>query len=167
MRYLTCFKPGKSLTGLLLSEPNINPPSSGIHCTVLVFNLEEKNEPNLIETLSGIKTRPFDASISKYKQFDDNSCVLTLAADPEAYQLHREIFERVITLDDRRCLFDKIGENYFLENYKPHITIAKSSVLVPLQHDYIGLSMHISDYCLLKKKDGAWQEVAVFKLGTI
>ncbi len=96
--------------------------------------------------------------------FDNNSYVLILNADPELYQLHKKIVKEVRAFDKNQHLSNEMGKRYGLNNYNPHITISKYFVPTKSETDYAGWSMLISSYYLIKKKEGAWQEVSVFNL---
>ncbi len=164
MRYLTCIKPAEELTEKLMKNPNLRTPSSSVHCTLCGFNMWEKYESQLIDVLSYIKVKPFSISISRSDIFDNNSYVLILNGDPELYQLHEKIVKEARAFDKNQHLFDDMAKRYSLNNYNPHITISKYFVPTKSETDYAGLSMLISSYYLIKKKDGAWQEVSVFNL---
>ena len=161
MRCLTCFKPAESLTEKL-SKEKLTIPASGLHCTLWGFNINEKNESDIVLALSAIKAQPFSIGVIGYSKFDEDSHVLVLSKPQELQGLHEKIVRTVRPFDKNPSLFDLMVEQYGLEKYNPHITISRAPIV--LQQQYQGTLMPISEYYLLKKKEGKWQEIGKFSL---
>jgi len=163
MRYLTCFEPIKTLTERLGNESGLVLPSSGLHCTIVGFNLWEKYEGKLVEALSGLEGEPFYTKIIGHSQFDLGSHVLLLTKPEELQDLHEKVIRTVRPFDKNKELFDEMMSRYGLGQYQPHITISKTKEL-ELTESYDGICMHVSSYLLLKKNKGVWQKVAQYGL---
>lgn len=125
MKYLLYFKPNKKLSDLILKQENIILPSSGLHCTLAFFYMNQDYENYLIEDLSEIVHPSFEIETEKIFDFDNDSLVLRLLRPAKLFLLHKNIISIVENYAEPE--FEEISEKYFKENYNPHLTMSKSS----------------------------------------
>ena len=163
MRYLACFKPTDEITRML-SEESIVFPLSGVHCTIWQFNFWERDEAEVIRALSTLEGRVFTTKILEYARYDNDSNVFVLRKPRMLQTLHQEVIRALRGFDKNPSRLDERADRYGHDKYNPHITISNSPELPGLKNGYIGISMEIRGYNLLKKKEGIWMEVEGFKL---
>jgi len=161
MRYLACFRPTESLTSKLPKDRALSSPSSGLHCTIWGFNMDEQDEPSLKFRLSKIRSVQYKIMTQKMACFDGGSVVLLLNCPTELYALHSDVREVTRPLDKDTTKFDAMVAEYGSEKYQPHITLSKTPI--ELSDKFNGIKMQIDSYEILKKKDGIWQHVITYR----
>ena len=163
MKYLTFLKPSQRLLNEFIKREDIMTFSSGYHCTLLRFFMDEKNEKNLVEVLSGIKFNPFLIKCEDYDKFDSDSVVLKIKNNLKLANLHSKIVEFTRPFDESNVLFEDSVKKYKLLNYNPHITLSKEPQNFDFNiNPFKNIIIPVYVFYLSKKKDEIWKGVAEF-----
>lgn len=161
MKYLAYFRPNEELSDLILRQNHIVLPGSGLHSTLCFFYMEPEEEKNLVTDLSQICFNPFEFETLAFDDFDRNSLVLKLSRSEELLQLHKGIVS--VVKNYANAEFSAIAKQYFGDNYKPHLTISRSSSEFDRNSkELIGQKDRIARYTLAKKVDENWKEIGDF-----
>ncbi|MFH1589828.1 MAG: 2'-5' RNA ligase family protein [archaeon] len=160
MDYVACFRPNKELLNLILKQDNIVSSTLGFHATLCFFHMDSEQEKNLICDLSKIKITPFKTKTQSFEYFHNNILVLTLSRPDELFQLHKNIVQ--VVRNYASSDFDEMEKQFSGDNYKPHITISRSTLNFNKTNELLNQESFISEYYLFKKVDGVWKEIKSF-----
>ncbi len=162
IKYLLYFEPSPELQNLIQKEENIHLPTSGLHTTLCVWNMNTGKEQNLIEDMSSIALPPFNVKTTEYDNFDNDSLVLKLSKPKELQNLHTKIIQIVEKYTDEE--FKKIYLPYFGERYNPHLTISKSSSNFSFPKELLDQEYLVQTFCLAKKLEEGYHKTQEFHL---
>ena len=162
MKYLTYLKPSQKLFNEFIKREDIMKPSSGYHCTLLRFFMDEENEKNLVEVLSRIKFNPFFVECENYDKFDSDSVVLKIKNNINLANLHYQIVEHARPFDKNEVLFNEMVKMYGIINYNPHFTLSKDPEKFNFENSLEGITVPVYVFYLSKKKDEIWKGVTEF-----
>jgi len=161
MKYLVYSRPSKELNRLILDQSGVTVSSLGLHSTICLFHMDQVYEGRLISELSKVKFEQFEIETLCYDEFDKDSLVLRLSSPKELLRLHRGLVCVLKGHEDQR--FCDVEKRYFGENYKPHITISKSSFgFDKSSMELLGKKFTVSRYSLARKVEDTWEELRTF-----
>ncbi|MAH07640.1 hypothetical protein CMI38_05330 [Candidatus Pacearchaeota archaeon] len=163
MKYLIYFNSSRELSDLIAGHSFDVIPGIGLHSTLCYFVGDNANERSLIEDLDGINFQGFNVKTGSLDTFDDN-LVLRLLKTDELSLLHNEIYSVV----RRHVVGDGCGvlDEYFGENYNPHITLSRSSSELDRGvGDLNGVEFSVSNYVLARKYQENWVDIRAFSVG--
>ena len=177
MRYLTYVKPDQAFFSKFenlqeMCQKHIYTPSSGLHCTLWGFNLNEIDEDRIIQELEKLKPdieTPLQLQTitsEMLKQEDGTYSLATILDISKGLNnLHIEITKIVRNYDKSPQLFDEMFEKFGGNRYKPHITLSKKLTIQNYDisdSGFVGHKWYVSSFFLSKKKAGRWSEIAEF-----
>ncbi|NTV22680.1 MAG: 2'-5' RNA ligase family protein [Candidatus Yonathbacteria bacterium] len=171
MHILVYLKLSPEIINLLISEPEVTPPWTGLHMTILRANILEEHIPLIHKAFEKICIEYFTVKIIGIKTFEkDGACTHVLAlSKPRALQeLHMNICTALAPFDKRPFFFEKsfheIGGRY----YTPHISIGYKENPPRLIHTYTGMTIPYKAFHVMTKfcKESPWEHMRDYFLSS-
>lgn len=163
-----------------------NHPSNDHHCTLMTLRMDPSNERKALGLLEKIIIEPFNARVSSFDIFDDNSLVLRLTDSPGLNLLHLQVIRALGNLVDwngtaplnnkykgdenKKIVHAKYGSPYCAQFYNPHITICElkngNIEVVPQTETSKKLRYYdwpVKEFWLSKKGETTWTTIKKFE----
>jgi len=167
MRYLIHIRPSEEIFKKIVEFRNslgLRATSHSPHCTLLMGILDESSEGSLIKNLESLCGNPISIGFGELDLFDKNSLVVRLHKTQPLVALHYAVVKAATLLE-----FNAARKQYFLENYKPHITIGhhEGQFALPVKNPFTGEGFDVRSFHISKTEENVsknWRYIREFEL---